>query len=79
MAALSGYFWATESHAHLIATVPVIAYCLYRLFVIYGELVERLMFVFHAVQNNDFTFRFTDNPNITRTPWSISHSTASRR
>lgn len=66
MAALSGYFWATESHAHLIATVPVIAYCLYRLFVIYGELVERLMFVFHAVQNNDFTFRFTDNPNITR-------------
>ena len=66
MAALSGYVWATNRHAHLIATIPIIIFCLFRLFRIYSELVERLMFVFNAVQNDDYSFRFTENPNITR-------------
>ncbi|MBR2031088.1 MAG: GHKL domain-containing protein [Alistipes sp.] len=66
MAALSGYVWATARHAHLIATIPIIIFCLLRLFHIYNELVERLMFVFNAVQNDDYSFRFTENPNITR-------------
>ena len=66
MAALSGYVWATNRHAHLIATIPIIIFCLFRLFRIYNELVERLMFVFNAVQNDDYSFRFAENPNITR-------------
>ena len=66
MAALSGYVWATNRHAHLIASIPIIIFCLFRLFRIYNELVERLMFVFNAVQNDDYSFRFTENPNITR-------------
>ncbi len=66
MAVLSGYVWATNRHAHLIATIPIIIFCLFRLFRIYNELVERLMFVFNAVQNDDYSFRFTENPNITR-------------
>ena len=66
MAALLGYVWATNRHAHLIATIPIIIFCLFRLFRIYNELVERLMFVFNAVQNDDYSFRFTENPNITR-------------
>ncbi len=66
MAALSGYVWATNRHAHLIATIPIILFCLFRLFHIYSELVERLMFVFNAVQNDDYSFRFTENPDITR-------------
>ena len=66
MAALSGYVWATNRHAHLIAIIPIIIFCLFRLFRIYNELVERLMFVFNAVQNDDYSFRFTENPNITR-------------
>ena len=66
MAALSGYVWATNRHAHLIATIPIIIFCLFRLFHIYNELVERLMFVFNAVQNDDYSFRFTENPNVTR-------------
>ena len=66
MAVLSGYVWATNRHAHLIATIPIIIFCLFRLFRIYSELVERLMFVFNAVQNDDYSFRFTENPNITR-------------
>lgn len=66
MAAVSGYVWASNRHAHLIATLPIIFLCIVRLFHIYGELVERLMFVFNAVQNDDYSFRFTENPNVTR-------------
>ncbi len=66
MAALSGYVWAAGRHAHLIATIPITIFCLFRLFHIYSELIERLMFVFNAVQNDDYSFRFTENPNITR-------------
>ena len=51
---------------NVIATIPIIIFCLFRLFHIYNELVERLMFVFNAVQNDDYSFRFTENPNITR-------------
>ncbi|MBQ3149604.1 MAG: GHKL domain-containing protein [Alistipes sp.] len=66
MAALSGYVWAIGRYAHLIATIPITIFCLFRLFHIYNELIERLMFVFNAVQNDDYSFRFTENPNITR-------------
>ena len=66
MAALSGYVWATNRHAHLIATIPIILFCLFRLFRIYNELVERLMFVFNAVQNNDYLFRFAEDPRYTK-------------
>ena len=66
MAALSGYVWAIGRHAHLIATIPITIFCLFRLFHIYNEMIERLMFVFNAVQNDDYSFRFTKNPNITR-------------
>ncbi|MDO5488354.1 MAG: ATP-binding protein, partial [Rikenellaceae bacterium] len=66
MAALSGYVWAAGRLAHLIATIPITIFCLFRLFHIYNELIERLMFVFNAVQNDDYSFRFTENPNITR-------------
>ncbi len=66
MAALTGYFCATRHHAYLIATVPIILLSLHRLFQIYRELVDRLMFIFNAVQNDDYSFRFTENPNITR-------------
>ena len=66
MAALSGFVWAKGRHAHLIATTPIIAFCIFRLIKLYKEIAERLMFVFNAVQNNDYSFRFNENPNITR-------------
>ena len=66
MAVISGYVLATNHPAHLIATAAIIILCIIRLFHIYGSLVEQLMFVFNAVQNDDYSFRFTENPNITR-------------
>ena len=65
-AAWSGYAWAKGHHAYLIITVPVVLFCLFRLFKLYGEIVHRLMFVFNAVQNNDYSFRFTENPRHTQ-------------
>lgn len=65
-AAWSGYVWAEGHHAYLIITVPVVIFCLFRLFKLYGEIVHRLMFVFNAVQSNDYSFRFTENPRYTQ-------------
>ena len=65
-AAWSGYAWTKGHHAYLIITVPVVLFCLFRLFKLYGEIVHRLMFVFNAVQNNDYSFRFTENPRHTQ-------------
>ncbi len=66
MAVVSGYVWAKISYAYLIVTLPVIVLCLLRLFRLYGEIVQRLMFVFNAVQNNDYSFRFAEDPRYTK-------------
>ena len=66
MAGIGGYVWAAGHHAYLIVCVPIILFCIFRLFRLYGVIVKRLMFVFNAVQNDDYSFRFTENPNITR-------------
>lgn len=66
MACIAGYVWAKGHHAYLIVCVPVIAYCMFVLFKSYGEIVKRLMFVFNAVQSNDYSFRFTENPRYTQ-------------
>ena len=66
MAVLSGYVWALGRTAHLIATIPVIIFCIFRLIKLYRVVIDRLMVVLKAVQNDDYSFRFTENPNITR-------------
>lgn len=65
-AAWSGYVWAKDGHAYLIITIPAIAFSLFRLFKLYGEIVRRLLFVFNAVQNNDSSFRFSEDPRYTK-------------
>ena len=66
VAGIGGYVWASGHHAYLIITVPVVIFCLFRLFKLYGEIVHRLMFVFNAVQNNDYSFRFAEDPRYTK-------------
>ncbi len=62
----SGYAWSKGENECLIFTLPVILFSLLRLFRLYGEIVSRLMFIFNAVQNNDYSFRFTENPHYTK-------------
>ena len=66
MAGIGGYVWAAGRYAYLIVCVPIILFCIFRLFSLYGVIVKRLMFVFNAVQNNDYSFRFTENPRYTQ-------------
>ena len=66
VAGIGGYVWAEGHHAYLIVCVPIILFCIFRLFRLYGVIVKRLMFVFNAVQNNDYSFRFTENPRYTQ-------------
>ncbi|MBO5696860.1 MAG: GHKL domain-containing protein [Alistipes sp.] len=66
VAGIGGYVWASGHHAYLIVCVPIILFCIFRLFRLYGVIVKRLMFVFNAVQNNDYSFRFTENPRYTQ-------------
>ena len=66
VAGIGGYVWAAGHHAYLIVCVPIILFCIFRLFSLYGVIVKRLMFVFNAVQNNDYSFRFTENPRYTQ-------------
>ena len=73
MAGIGGYVWAAGHHAYLIVCVPIILFCIFRLFRLYGVIVKRLMFVFNAVQNNDYSFRFTENPQYTQYAF-VNHS-----
>ena len=66
VAGIGGYVWASGHHAYLIVCVPIIIFCIFRLFSLYGVIVKRLMFVFNAVQNNDYSFRFAENPRYTQ-------------
>ena len=65
-AGIGGYVWASGHHAYLIVCVPIILFAIFRLFRLYGVIVKRLMFVFNAVQNNDYSFRFAENPRYTQ-------------
>ena len=65
-AGIGGYVWAAGHHAYLIVCVPIILFAIFRLFRLYGVIVKRLMFVFNAVQNNDYSFRFAENPRYTQ-------------
>ncbi len=65
-AGLAGYVWVKGMHAHLIAIVPVMLFCIARLVLLYGEIVQRLRFILNAVQNDDYSFRFTENPERTK-------------
>ena len=73
MAALSGCIWTNDHHAYLVVCIPIIAFAIFQLFKLYGEIVRRLMFVFNAVQNNDYSFRFTENPRHTQYAF-VNHS-----
>lgn len=66
MSAIGGYACAKGHYAYMILCVPIVILCLLRLFKFYGEVMHRLMFIFNAVQNNDYSFRFTENPKHTK-------------
>ena len=59
---LTGWLVAKEYYGYLPITIIVFIISAYHLIEIYHNFIKKLNFVFNAVRNNDFTFRFIDNP-----------------
>lgn len=46
----------------LLASVPLMALAFYRILRCYGDSVRRVTFMFNAIENDDLTFRFNEDP-----------------
>lgn len=51
-----------KSYYLLIAAVPTLVLAVKSLFDIYRDIIQRIDLVFNVLNNNDFSFRFIDNP-----------------
>lgn len=59
---LTGWLVAREHYGYLSVIIIAIIFTAWHLIDIYRNFIKKLSFVFNAVRNNDFTFRFIDNP-----------------
>lgn len=59
---LFGWLIASGYHAFLFPTALLVAILTWKLVNVYRRIVTNLDFIFNAVRNNDFSFRFVDNP-----------------
>ena len=66
MTALMCYLWHNAYHKYMLLPFLVLVICLFRLFALYGGILKKLNFVFSAVQNDDYSFRFAEDKKITR-------------
>lgn len=57
--------WMTGRYSVLVVTVPALLLAARALCSIYGEIMKRLNFIFNAISNDDYTFRFVDAPSVT--------------
>ena len=60
--ALFGWLAARGYHGFLFPVAVLVMFLAWRLAGVYRSIVKNLDFVFSAVRNNDFSFRFVDNP-----------------
>lgn len=59
---LFGWLAARGLHGYLFPLGALVLFIAWRLWGVYRSIVKNLDFVFSAVRNNDFSFRFVDNP-----------------
>lgn len=57
-----GWALATGWYAVTILLVPLIGFASYRLMRLYGDSIRRVSFMFNAIDNDDYTFRFREDP-----------------
>lgn len=60
-----GLFIAFKLWFLLIITLPLLTYFITRLFSVYKGIIDRLFFIVRAVRNDDYSFRFAENPEYT--------------
>lgn len=59
---LFGWLVACGYHGFLLPAGALVLFFAWRLAGVYSSIVKNLDFIFSAVRNNDFSFRFVDNP-----------------
>lgn len=61
--ASAGLCWVLMTHRYALTIVcaPLLALSLFRIVRLYGESLRRVTFMFDAIDNDDYTFRFRDN------------------
>lgn len=59
----AGLCWAlmTRRYALTILWLPLLTFALFRIVRLYGESLRRVTFMFNAIDNDDYTFRFRDD------------------
>ena len=62
----TGWLISNSIWLSLIVAVPVIAIIITKLFGTYTTIIRQLDFIFEAVQNNDNSFRFAEDPRISK-------------
>ena len=62
----TGWLMSSGIWLSLIVAVPVIAIIITKLFGTYTTIIRQLDFIFEAVQNNDNSFRFAEDPRISK-------------
>ena len=55
-----------EKMMFLFVCLPLLTLSVFRLISVYKGIIGRISFIIRAVKNDDYSFRFTENPNITR-------------
>lgn len=58
----SGWLVARQLYPLLLITIPLMVLEFYRILRCYGDSVRRVTFMFNAIENDDLTFRFNEDP-----------------
>ncbi len=61
----TGVAFVLEHYSVLVVSVPAMLLATRSLFGIYADIMKRLNFIFNAVRNDDYTFRFAEAPAVT--------------
>ena len=61
----TGILLTIKAWMFLVITVPLLVFSISRLINVYKSIIGRLDFIIRAVRNDDYSFRFTENPNYT--------------
>ena len=61
----TGILLTIQAWMFLVITVPLLVFSMSRLINVYKSVIGRLDFIIRAVRNDDYSFRFTENPDYT--------------
>ena len=61
-ALVSGWFVAQRLYPLLLVSIPLMGIAFVRILRCYGDSVRRVTFMFNAIENDDLTFRFNEDP-----------------